>query len=349
MQISDKALLRNQAYIDGKWFDAGQRRQPGVDARVDEPGRLDRVRLHGEARADHALQPAQGAQDGRVGDAAHQLHRGLRARARAMSAVASSIGDETLAAVTASLSRTPVPTGPTSLHEALAAIEAMAELKARGLDNKLEFRGTGCHGFCEQEPSVLVEPGRIFYPRLAPTDMGRVLAAAAVGMSTSRRTAVMLLEMTTCERDQIEERLAAGARFHGFGVPFRPSDERVTALRACLERRAYRGGRYWQLMQEIEAVLNEHPQVVESAVVLHSRATQQPRLLAFAVRAAGSSLAALNLRAFLQARLPAYMLPERTELLPALPKTRSGKIIRRVLRAQEFGEPVGDLSTLMND
>jgi acetyl-CoA synthetase len=29
-----------------------------------------------------------------------------------------------------------------------------------------------------------------------------------------------------------------------------------------------------------------------------------------------------------------------------LPKTRSGKILRRMLRAQEWGEPVGDLSSL---
>ena len=29
--------------------------------------------------------------------------------------------------------------------------------------------------------------------------------------------------------------------------------------------------------------------------------------------------------------------------------TRSGKIVRRVLRAQEWGEPVGDISTLMEE
>jgi acetyl-CoA synthetase len=32
-----------------------------------------------------------------------------------------------------------------------------------------------------------------------------------------------------------------------------------------------------------------------------------------------------------------------------LPKTRSGKIMRRVLRAQEWGEEIGDISTLEND
>jgi acyl-coenzyme A synthetase/AMP-(fatty) acid ligase len=32
-----------------------------------------------------------------------------------------------------------------------------------------------------------------------------------------------------------------------------------------------------------------------------------------------------------------------------LPKTRSGKIVRRILRCKEFHEPVGDLSTVMNE
>jgi len=52
---------------------------------------------------------------------------------------------------------------------------------ARGLSESLDLRITGCQGFCELEPSVLVEPGRIFYPRLKQSDMGRVLASAAVG------------------------------------------------------------------------------------------------------------------------------------------------------------------------
>jgi acetyl-CoA synthetase len=38
--------------------------------------------------------------------------------------------------------------------------------------------------------------------------------------------------------------------------------------------------------------------------------------------------------------------PERVEFVPSLPKTRSGKIMRRVLRARAQGLPEGDLSTL---
>jgi acetyl-CoA synthetase len=42
-------------------------------------------------------------------------------------------------------------------------------------------------------------------------------------------------------------------------------------------------------------------------------------------------------------------MPQEIEFVTSLPKTRSGKIVRRILRAQEWGEPVGDLSTVMND
>jgi acetyl-CoA synthetase len=38
--------------------------------------------------------------------------------------------------------------------------------------------------------------------------------------------------------------------------------------------------------------------------------------------------------------------PDELEFVPSLPKTRSGKIMRRVVRARELGEPVGDISTL---
>ena len=38
--------------------------------------------------------------------------------------------------------------------------------------------------------------------------------------------------------------------------------------------------------------------------------------------------------------------PTEIEMLEALPKTRSGKIVRRLLKAQELGEDPGDLSTL---
>ncbi|MCS7277786.1 MAG: AMP-dependent synthetase, partial [Aquificaceae bacterium] len=44
--------------------------------------------------------------------------------------------------------------------------------------------------------------------------------------------------------------------------------------------------------------------------------------------------------------LGAIAVPDEIEFVEKLPKTRSGKIMRRVLKAQELGLPVGDVSTL---
>ena len=63
-----------------------------------------------------------------------------------------------------------------------ALIEAARQaLSSDGLADRVRLRTTGCHGFCQMEPSVLVEPERIFYPRVKPQDMGRIAAAAARG------------------------------------------------------------------------------------------------------------------------------------------------------------------------
>ena len=38
--------------------------------------------------------------------------------------------------------------------------------------------------------------------------------------------------------------------------------------------------------------------------------------------------------------------PKEIDIVPSLPKTRSGKIMRRVLKAKELGQDPGDISTL---
>jgi len=57
----------------------------------------------------------------------------------------------------------------------------------------------------------------------------------------------------------------------------------------------------------------------------------------------------LEIMNFIRKKLSPLAMPQEIEFVEDLPKTRSGKIVRRVLRAREFGEPVGDLSTLMKD
>jgi NADH-quinone oxidoreductase subunit F len=44
---------------------------------------------------------------------------------------------------------------------------------------KIHLRITGCHGFCQMEPSVLIEPQRTFYPKVNPKDMTRIVDALA--------------------------------------------------------------------------------------------------------------------------------------------------------------------------
>jgi acetyl-CoA synthetase len=48
-------------------------------------------------------------------------------------------------------------------------------------------------------------------------------------------------------------------------------------------------------------------------------------------------------------RLGAVVAPKEIEFSPGLPRTRSGKIMRRLLKARELGLPEGDLSTLESD
>jgi acetyl-CoA synthetase len=52
---------------------------------------------------------------------------------------------------------------------------------------------------------------------------------------------------------------------------------------------------------------------------------------------------------FVRKRLSPIAMPQEIAFVASLPRNRSGKILRRVLRAPEWGEPVGDLSTLMED
>ena len=55
-----------------------------------------------------------------------------------------------------------------------------AEIAARELATKLEFRGTGCHGFCEKGPIVVIEPGEICYLQVAPGDVPEIVERTVI-------------------------------------------------------------------------------------------------------------------------------------------------------------------------
>ncbi len=58
---------------------------------------------------------------------------------------------------------------------------AKRELLDKKLAEKVRLRITGCHGFCQMEPSLLIEPRGTFYPRVKNTDMGRIIEAVSQG------------------------------------------------------------------------------------------------------------------------------------------------------------------------
>ena len=49
------------------------------------------------------------------------------------------------------------------------------ELVKQGLKKSVQMRTTGCHGFCEQGPIVVVEPGNIFYCHVSPGDSEEII------------------------------------------------------------------------------------------------------------------------------------------------------------------------------
>ncbi len=58
---------------------------------------------------------------------------------------------------------------------------AKREMLENELGDRIRLRITGCHGFCEMEPSVLVLPDRVFYPRVRPADLPRIIYASVLG------------------------------------------------------------------------------------------------------------------------------------------------------------------------
>jgi amino acid adenylation domain-containing protein/non-ribosomal peptide synthase protein (TIGR01720 family) len=81
---------------------------------------------------------------------------------------------------------------------------------------------------------------------------------------------------------------------------------------------------------EIEAVLREHPEVAEAAVLAPLEGAGR-RLAAWLVAAGPAPPAVAGLRAWLGRKLPAYMVPAAFSFLPALPLTAHGKVDRRAL------------------
>ncbi|HEY3357123.1 MAG TPA: acetate--CoA ligase [Polyangia bacterium] len=103
---------------------------------------------------------------------------------------------------------------------------------------------------------------------------------------------------------------------------------------------------------EIESALLEHPAVAESAAVGTPDPVNMEVVKVFVAVKPGYEAnddLSLEIMNFVRKKLSPLAMPQHIEFVKGLPKTRSGKIMRRVLRAKEWGEPIGDTSTLEND
>ncbi len=100
---------------------------------------------------------------------------------------------------------------------------------------------------------------------------------------------------------------------------------------------------------EIESALVSHPAVAEAAVIGKPHEVTGESIKAFVtLRAgrAGNDDMVAALRQHVRDSVGPIAMPEEIEFRAGLPKTRSGKIMRRVLKAEELGLDMGDLSTL---
>ena len=104
---------------------------------------------------------------------------------------------------------------------------------------------------------------------------------------------------------------------------------------------------------EVENAINEHPQVVESAVVGYPHDIKGQGIYAFVITSgpvADEDAFRKEVLKVVTKEIGPIAKPDKIQLVSGLPKTRSGKIMRRILRKIGSGDTsnLGDISTLLN-
>jgi acetyl-CoA synthetase len=100
---------------------------------------------------------------------------------------------------------------------------------------------------------------------------------------------------------------------------------------------------------EIESSMVSHPAVAEAAAIGKPDELKGEHVKIFVILKQGFTASPeleKELKLHVRTSVGPLAVPDELEFAPSLPKTRSGKIMRRVIRAKELGEPVGDISTL---
>ncbi|MCS6935336.1 MAG: acetate--CoA ligase [Chitinophagales bacterium] len=104
---------------------------------------------------------------------------------------------------------------------------------------------------------------------------------------------------------------------------------------------------------EVENAINEHPDVVESAVVGYPHEVKGQALYAFVIctqKIPDTEKFGAEVREVVAKKIGAFAKPDKIQIVPGLPKTRSGKIMRRILRKIAEGDTtnLGDTTTLLD-
>ena len=110
----------------------------------------------------------------------------------------------------------------------------------------------------------------------------------------------------------------------------RVSADGFVEITGRLRERILRGG-YSVFPQEVEAVLAEHPDVAEAAVVGVPHPELGEEVAAFVVAKAGANPGAGTLAAYCQDRLARFKYPRHVRFVPELPKGATGKVLKAEL------------------
>ena len=96
--------------------------------------------------------------------------------------------------------------------EVAASIEE--EIKKQGLSAKVDFRKTGCHGFCEKGPIIVIHPEKICYLQIEPKDVSEIISETIKGKKVIER--LLYTDPNTNEKI-----------VHEFEIPFYKNQERL--------------------------------------------------------------------------------------------------------------------------
>ena len=102
---------------------------------------------------------------------------------------------------------------------------------------------------------------------------------------------------------------------------------------------------------EVESILMEHPDVAEAAVIGLPDDVIGQKVIAYVSlkpESIPSEELQLNIKGFARTKLGSAVAPKEIRFQANLPRTRSGKIMRRLLKSNALGLPQGDISTLEN-